>query len=139
MIMRTRLIIGLKLCSWYGVWYIIGYRVLNLGLRSKVTGESNKMTMQLLARNLMPHKPEMIARMHTFAGLAGQAGVSAPNGASTGEISPILVGPGLGKDNMDPLSNAPRTHAIISLAAETTLRRQGGGMPARLRCVVDQT
>ena len=139
MIMRTRLIIGLKLCSWYGVWYIIGYRVLNLDLRSKVTGESNKMAMQLLARNLMPHKPEMIARMHTFAGLAGQAGVSAPNGASTGEISPILVGPGLGKDNMDPLSNAPRTHATISLAAETTLRRQGGGMPARLRCVVDQT
>ena len=80
--------------------------------------------MQLLARNLMPHKPEMFANMHAFAGFAGQAGASAPNGASTGQMSPILVGPCLVKDNMDPLSNAPRTDATISLAIETTLKHQ---------------
>ena len=81
----------------------------------------------------------MLAMMHAFLGLAGQTGASAPNGASKGHMSPILVMPGLGKDNMDPLSNTPCTHATISLAAEATVKHQGGGMPARLRCVVDQT
>ena len=93
--------------------------------------------MQLLVHNLMPHKPEMLAMMHACAGFARQARASAPNGASKGQISPILVMLCLAKDNMDPLSNAPRTHATISLAAKTTMRHQGGGMLARLRCVVD--
>jgi hypothetical protein len=77
--------------------------------------------------------------MHIFLELARLAGASTCNGASKGQISPILVMPCLVKDNMDPLSNAPRTHATISLAAETTLKHQSGGMPARLRCVVDHT
>ena len=66
----------------------------------------------------------MLAMMHIFLGLAGQAGASASNGASKGQISPILVMLCLAKDNMDPLSNAPRTDATISLAIETTLKHQ---------------
>ena len=77
--------------------------------------------------------------MQIFLGLARQAGASASNGASTCQISPILAGPRLIKENMDPLSNAPRNHATISLASETTLKHQGGGVLGRLRCVVDQT
>jgi hypothetical protein len=77
--------------------------------------------------------------MHVFPGFAGQAGASASNGAGKGQISPILAGPRLVKDNLDPLSNAPRTHATISLAAETTVKHHGGGVPGRLSCVVDQT
>ena len=77
--------------------------------------------------------------MHIFLGLAKQASASASNGASKGQISPILAGPCLAKDNMDPLSNAPRNHATISLAPETTLKHQGGGIPGWSRCVVDQT
>jgi hypothetical protein len=38
--------------------------------------------------------------VHIFQGLAGQAGASASNGASKGQISPILAGPCLAKDNM---------------------------------------
>jgi hypothetical protein len=38
--------------------------------------------------------------MHIFPGLARQAGASASNGASKGQISPILAGPCLVKDNM---------------------------------------
>jgi hypothetical protein len=97
------------------------------------------MAMQLLVHNLMSHEPEMFAMMHVFPRFAGQDGASASNGAGKGQISPILAGPRLVKDNMDPFSNAPRTHATISLAAETTVRHQGGGVPGRLRCVVDQT
>ena len=59
-----------------------------------------------------------------FLGLAKQ-GASASNVASKGQISPILAGPRLVKYNMDPFSNAPRTHATISLAVETTVRHQG--------------
>jgi hypothetical protein len=77
--------------------------------------------------------------MHVLPGFAGQAGVSASNGAGKGQISPILAGPRLVKDSMDPFSNAPRTHATISPAVETTVRHQWGGVPGRLRCVVDQT
>jgi hypothetical protein len=41
----------------------------------------------------------MLAMMHIFSGLAGQAGATASNGASTGQISPILAGPCLVKDD----------------------------------------
>jgi hypothetical protein len=37
--------------------------------------------------------------VHIFLGLVGQAGASAYNVASTGQISPILAGPRLAKDN----------------------------------------
>ena len=77
--------------------------------------------------------------VHIFLGLAGQAGANDSNGASKGKISPILAMHCLVKDNIDPLSNAPYTHATISLAVETTLKSHGGGIPGRLRCVVDHT
>ena len=59
-----------------------------------------KMAMQLLVHNLMPHQPEMLAMMHIFLGSAGQARASPSNGGSKGQISPILAGPCLVKDNM---------------------------------------
>ena len=41
----------------------------------------------------------MLAMVHIFPGLAGQAGASASNGASKGQILPVLAEPCLVKDN----------------------------------------
>ena len=62
--------------------------------------------------------------MHVLPGLAGRARAIASNGASTGQISPILVGPCLVKDDTAlgtvPAASAT-THYHRSLADHSSL------------------
>jgi hypothetical protein len=59
--------------------------------------------------------------MHVLQGLAGQARASASNGASTGQISPILAGPCLVNDD-SALGTVPAAGATARFHTSQTDR-----------------
>ena len=72
----------------------------------------------------------MLAILHVFAGLAGQARASASNGASTGQSSPILAGPCLVNDDtalgMVPAAGAiPHYHRSLADHSSLACSRVG--------------